>query len=73
MDGELRISHVEGHQIALRFVGEYRSPLGALGAVADAVAGRRVAEKSLHGFLAEVAQRLQARLVEHAGRAGVEP
>lgn len=67
MDGELRISNVEGHEIELRLVGEFRAPLGAVGAVADAVAGRRVAEKSLHSFLAEVARRLEAKLVEHAG------
>ena len=72
MDGELRISNDEGKQILLRLVGEYRSPLGAVGAVGDAVGGRRVAEKSIHGFLADVAQRLQAKLVEHARQSGVE-
>jgi hypothetical protein len=73
MDGELRISNVEGREIELRLVGDLRPPLGAVGALADAVAGRRVAEKSLRGLLAEVAQRLQAKLVQHAGPAGVEP
>jgi hypothetical protein len=64
MDGALRISDVAGSQIELRLVGEYRIPMGAIGAVADALAGRRVAEKSLRGFLAEVAHRLQAKLSE---------
>jgi hypothetical protein len=73
MDGELRISKDEDNQIQVRLVGEYRSPLGAVGAVGDAVGGRRVAEKSLHGFLTEVATRLKAKLIEHAERAGVEP
>jgi hypothetical protein len=73
MDARLVISDVGGNHIELRLVGEYRPPLGAIGAAGDALAGHHVAEGSLHGFLAEVAQRLEAKLVEHAGRAGVEP
>lgn len=73
MDAELRIRDVDGGQVELRLVGEYRAPLGAVGAFADAVAGHRVAGKSVHGFLAEVANRLEARLADHAWRASVEP
>jgi hypothetical protein len=73
MDGELHVSDVDGNHIELRLTGEYRSPMGALGAVGDALAGRRVAEKSVDGFLTEVAQKLEAKLVEHARRGGVEP
>jgi hypothetical protein len=73
MHGELHISNIDGSQIELRLGGEYRPPLGPVGAVGDALAGRRMAEKSLRGFLIEVARRLEAKLVEHAGRAGVEP
>jgi hypothetical protein len=73
MDGELHVSDADGNHVELRLTGEYRSPMGALGAVGDALAGRRVAENSLRGFLAAVAERLEAKLVEHAGRAGVEP
>jgi hypothetical protein len=73
MDGELRISDCGDRQIDLRLLGEYATPLGAVGAAADAVAGRRVAQNSLHRFLADVAQRLEASVVEHAARAGVEP
>ncbi len=72
MEGELHISDVVGNRIELRLVGEYRAPLGAIGAVADAVAGHRVAEKSLHGFLNEVANRLQAKLIEHTEGLWVE-
>jgi hypothetical protein len=72
MDGELHISDVAGNQIELRLVGEYRTPLGVVGAVADALAGRRVAEKSVHGFLAEVANRLEAKLIEHSEQLWVE-
>jgi hypothetical protein len=36
------------------------------------VAGHRVAEKSLQGFLTEVANRLQAKLIEHTEGLWVE-
>ena len=67
MHGELRISDIGGSQIELRLVGAYRSPLGPVGAVGDALAGRRVAEKTLRNFLTEVACRLRHELVEHTG------
>ena len=73
MDADLHVSDLDSGHIELRLVGEYRPPLGAVGAVADAVAGRRVAEHSVHDFLTDVAQRLEAELVEHTRRAGVEP
>ena len=71
MHGGLHIANVGGNHIELRLLGEYRSPLGAVGAVADVVAGRRVAEKSLHAFLTEVVSRLQAGLIEHTEGLGV--
>jgi hypothetical protein len=67
MEGELHVSNGSGDHIELRLVGEYRAPLGAIGAVADAVAGHHVAEKSLDGFLTAVADRLRAKLMEHQG------
>jgi hypothetical protein len=67
MDGELHITDVAGHDIELRIVGEYRLPLGAIGAAADAVAGHRVAEKSIRRFLEEVSRRLTDKLIEHGG------
>lgn len=72
MDAVLRISDAGGDHIELHVTGEYRTPFGAVGAVADVVAGRRVAESSIRGFLDVVTQRLEAKLVEHAERAGVE-
>ena len=72
MNGELHVSDIGGNGIELRLVGEYRAPLGPVGAVADALAGRRVAAKSLRGFLTDVAQRLEAKLIEHVGSAGVD-
>jgi hypothetical protein len=73
MDADLRISDAGAAHIELCVVGEYRTPLGAVGAVADAVGGRRVAESSVRGFIGDIAQRLEAELIEHANRAGVKP
>jgi hypothetical protein len=73
MVADLHVSDLDGDHIELRFVGEYRAPLGAVGAVADMLAGSRLAEKSLNTFLTDVAHRLEAALVEHARQAGVTP
>ena len=73
MDADLQINDAGGNHIELHVVGEYRTPLGAVGAVADVVAGRHVAETSIRDFLADVAQRLEEKLIEHAHRAGMEP
>jgi hypothetical protein len=73
MDADLRISDAGGNHIELRVVGQYHPPLGAVGAIADVAAGHRVAESSIQAFLADVAQRLEAKLVEHATRADVKP
>jgi hypothetical protein len=73
MVADLHVRDLDGDHIELRFVGEYRAPLGAVGAVADTLAGSRLAEKSLNTFLTDVAHRLEAALVEHAPRAGVTP
>jgi hypothetical protein len=67
MDANLHISDVDGDHIALRVHGVYDAPLGAVGAVADALAGRRVAQKSIRSFLDEVSRRLTEKLVEHPG------
>jgi hypothetical protein len=73
MVADLHVSDLDGDHIELRFVGVYRAPLGAVGAVADTLAGSRLAEKSLNTFLTDLAHRLEAALVEHAGRTGVTP
>jgi hypothetical protein len=71
MNAQLVIREIGGKHIELRLKGEYQPPLGVIGAAGDALAGHRVAKNSLRGFLTEVAQRLEAGLVEHAGRVGV--
>ncbi len=66
MDGELRLSDVGAAKMELRLVGEYVPPLGGLGALADRVAGKRIAERSVRDFLEGVAERLRAKLTAHS-------
>ncbi len=47
-------------QVAL--VGHYRPPLSVLGAAGDALAGRRVAEATVHHFVKEIRERIEREL-----------
>ena len=51
-------------QVALR--GRYPPPLGGLGGVADNIVGNRVARQSVHAFLDELADHLEAALPVNA-------
>jgi len=46
----------------LAFVGRYRPPLAFLGAAADAVLGRRIAESVVHHFVKDTALRIEHEL-----------
>lgn len=48
------------------FTGHYRPPLGVLGAIADALAGHRVAEASIHWFIDHIAAALVERVNHNA-------
>ena len=48
----------------LSLIGTYRPPLGAVGAVGDAVLGHRLADAAVHRFVREVADRI-VREVRH--------
>jgi hypothetical protein len=47
------------NETQLDFQGEYRPPLGVVGAVLDAVAGHRIAEAAVHRFVEEIAERMR--------------
>jgi hypothetical protein len=64
---DANFTDVDGDHVLLRVHGVDHAPLGAVGAVADALAGRRVAHKSIRRFLDKVSRRLAEKLVEHAG------
>jgi hypothetical protein len=66
MTAELSVYALTGTETQLDFRGEYTPPLGVLGSAIDAAVGHRIAEASVHRFIAEVAQYLRA----HLGGAG---
>jgi hypothetical protein len=62
MRAELRIYPLSADETQLDLVGSYTPPGGLLGSAADALAGHRIAQASVHRFLEEVAARLSADL-----------
>ena len=62
MKAELAIYPLTATETQLDFSGSYEPPLGVLGSALDAVAGRRIAEASVHRFVGEVAAYLRAKV-----------
>jgi hypothetical protein len=62
MTAELSVYPLTGTETQLDFHGEYTPPLGLLGSALDAAVGHRIAEASVHRFIAEVAQYLRTTL-----------
>lgn len=58
------------NETRLELSGRYEPPLGAIGEAIDAVVGHRIAEASVHRFLADVADYLRERLPEAPRRGG---
>ena len=59
MNAVLTIYPLTGTETQLDFAGRYRPPLGPLGKVINAAVGHRIAEASVHRFVADVAQHLR--------------
>ncbi len=66
MHGVLSLTGGGPHTIELRLSGDYTTPLGPVGALADRVAGHDAVTASLQGFLAEVGRRLDDAIRQHA-------
>lgn len=62
MKAELRLYPLTATETQLDFAGTYDPPMGPLGGLLDAVAGRRVAEASVHRFVSAVAEHLRRTL-----------
>jgi hypothetical protein len=62
MKAELAIYPLTATETQLDFSGHYEPPLGWLGTAVDAAVGHRIAEASVHRFVAEVAQYLRDEL-----------
>jgi hypothetical protein len=62
MRAELSIYPITATETQLDFGGVYEPPMGPLGSALDAVVGRRIADASVHRFVADVAHFLRAKL-----------
>jgi len=66
MRAELYVYPLTATETQLDFSGRYEPPLGVLGGAMNAVVGHRIAEASVHRFLAEVARHLKKTLSERS-------
>lgn len=62
MSAVLSVYPLTATETQLDFLGRYEPPLGKLGDAVDAVVGHRIAEASVHRFVADVAQFLRTNL-----------
>lgn len=62
MNGELSIYALTSTETQLDFFGVYEPPFGALGKTMNAIVGHRIAEASVHRFIADVAAYLRQTL-----------
>lgn len=62
MKGELSVYPLTSTETQLDFLGDYEPPFGAVGKTMNAIAGHRIAEASVHRFLADVAEYLRQTL-----------
>lgn len=67
MNAELAVYPLTSTETQLDFSGVYQPPLGAVGKALNAVAGHRIAESSVHRFVADVAAYLRQALAPAAG------
>ena len=59
MRAELSVYPLTGTETQLDFSGSYQPPLGPVGSALDAAVGHRIAEASVHRFVADVAHHLR--------------
>ena len=59
MKADLSLYPLSSTETQVDLTGHYEPPMGALGGVIDAALGHRLAEASVHRFLAEVVERLR--------------
>ncbi len=64
MQAALLVYPLTGRETQLDFVGTYEPPLGPLGSAVDAIGAHRIADVSVHHFVAEVASYLRTTLAD---------
>ena len=62
MQARLSVYPLTGSETQLDFEGSYEPPLGPVGSAIDAALGQRIAEASVHRFVADVAHHLRGVL-----------
>jgi hypothetical protein len=62
MRAEMSFWPLTSTETQLEFEGAYQPPLGALGNVADAALGHRIAEATVHRFLDEIVEQIRREL-----------
>lgn len=62
MKGELAVYALSDSETQVDFDGQYTPPLGAVGSAIDKVVGHRIAEASIHRFVADVTDYLRRTL-----------
>jgi hypothetical protein len=62
MTAELHVYPLGKSETQLELRGTYRPPLGPLGTMIDGVVGHRIAEASVHRFVADIAELLKTEL-----------
>jgi hypothetical protein len=64
MDATLAVYPLSPTETQLDFDGDYRLPLGAIGAAVNVLIGHRLAEASVHRFVEDVRERLRFELAQ---------
>lgn len=62
MDGQLAVYPLSATETQLDFSGNYEPPFGVVGSAIDALVGHRIADASVHRFVADVAAYLRRTL-----------
>jgi hypothetical protein len=62
MNGQLAVYPLSATETQLDFSGRYEPPFGVLGTAVDALVGHRIADASVHRFVADVADYLRRTL-----------
>lgn len=62
MNGRLSVYPLSATETQLDFSGEYEPPFGVIGTAVDALVGHRIADASVHRFVADVADYLRRTL-----------
>ena len=66
MKGELSVYPLTSSETQLDFSGIYEPPFGTVGKTMNAIVGHRIAEASMHRFIADVAEYLRQTLASRS-------